>query len=240
MSLWERLRSIHKGPLAVAALLGAPLFFCSLMAASLAIDRPRIVTWTWNGKTNVRFHNTAASVEARIWLWSLVPLAILLGIGLLASLWRFGGFVSCGAAIARSLAVTHRVNEWANEIQAGSYALMDSQYGQHQFGFRQALFIEASVISVNEPGGWFVADCGLKALGMDHGNPEMAGPGSVRFCSDEHVTVSIDPDGAAPSVGDRVRIVPAHCDPTVAYHEQIWLVNGDEVLQRWAVDLRGW
>lgn len=135
---------------------------------------------------------------------------------------------------------THRVNEWANEIQAGSYALMDSQYGQHQFGFRQALFIEASVISVNEPGGWFVADCGLKALGMDHGNPEMAGPGSVRFCSDEHVTVSIDPDGGAPSVGDRVRIVPAHCDPTVAYHEQIWLVNGDEVLQRWAVDLRGW
>jgi hypothetical protein len=113
VSLWERLRSIRKGPLAVAALLGAPLFFCSLMAASLAIDRPRIVTWTYNGKTNVRFHDTAASVEARIWLWSLVPLAILLGVGLLASLWRFGGFVSCGAGIVLALAVTHRVDEWA-------------------------------------------------------------------------------------------------------------------------------
>jgi hypothetical protein len=113
VSLWERLRSIRKGPLAVAALLGAPLFFCSLMSASLAIDRPRIVTWTYNGKTNVRFHDTAASVEARIWLWSLVPLAILLGVGLLASLWRFGGFVSCGAGIVLALAVTHRVNEWA-------------------------------------------------------------------------------------------------------------------------------
>jgi hypothetical protein len=113
VSLWERLRSIRKGPLAVAALLGAPLFFCSLMSASLAIDRPRIVTWTYNGKTNVRFHDTAASVEARIWLWSLVPLAILLGVGLLASLWRFGGFVSCGAGIVLALAVTHRVDEWA-------------------------------------------------------------------------------------------------------------------------------
>jgi hypothetical protein len=113
VSLWERLRSIRKGPLAVAALLGAPLFFCSLMGASLAIDRPRIVTWTYNGKTNVRFHDTAASVEARIWLWALVPLAILLGIGLLASLWRFGGFVSCAAGIVLALAVTHRVNEWA-------------------------------------------------------------------------------------------------------------------------------
>ena len=46
LSLWERLRSISKGPLAVAGLLGAPLFFCSLMASSLAIARPRIVTWT--------------------------------------------------------------------------------------------------------------------------------------------------------------------------------------------------
>jgi hypothetical protein len=113
VSLWERLGSIRKGPLAVAGLLGAPLFFCSLMAASLAIDRPRIVTWTYNGKTNVRFHDTAASVEARIWLWSLVPLAILLGVGLLASLWRFGGFVSCAAGIALALAVTRRVDEWA-------------------------------------------------------------------------------------------------------------------------------
>lgn len=113
MSLWERLRSIRKGPLAVAALLGAPLFFCSLMAASLAIARPRVVTWTHKGRLISVFHEPAASVEARIWLWSLVPLAVLLGIGLLASLWRFGAFVSCSAGIAIALGVTHRVPEWA-------------------------------------------------------------------------------------------------------------------------------
>ncbi len=111
MSLWERLRSIRKGPLAVAGLLGAPLFFCSLMAASLAIARPRIVTWTHDGKLVSRFHAPAASVEARIWLWALVPLAIMLAVGLIASLWRFGGFVSCAAGIVLAFAVTHRVND---------------------------------------------------------------------------------------------------------------------------------
>jgi hypothetical protein len=118
VGLWERLRSIRKGPLAVAGLLGAPLFFCSLMAASLAIARPRVVSWTHHGKRITLFHAPAASVEARIWLWALVPLAILLGVGLLASLWRFGGFVSCAAGIVIALAVTHRVNEWARHHTA--------------------------------------------------------------------------------------------------------------------------
>jgi hypothetical protein len=118
VGLWDRLRSIHKGPLAVAGLLGAPLFFCSLMATSLAIARPRVVSWTHHGKLISRFHAPAASVEARIWLWALVPLALLLGVGLLASLWRFGGFISCAAGVALALAVTHRVNEWARHHTA--------------------------------------------------------------------------------------------------------------------------
>ena len=41
-------------------------------------------------------------------------------------------------------------------------------------------------------------------------------------------------------MGERVRYVPAHVDPTIAYHEQLWLVDGDEVVERWPVDLRGW
>jgi hypothetical protein len=113
MGLWERLRSISKGPLAVAGLLSAPLFFCSLMASSLAIARPRIVSWNHHGKLISRYHAPAATVEARIWLWALVPLAILLAVGLLASLWRFGGFVSCVTAIVLAFGVTHNVNKWA-------------------------------------------------------------------------------------------------------------------------------
>jgi D-serine deaminase-like pyridoxal phosphate-dependent protein len=81
-----------------------------------------------------------------------------------------------------------------------------------------------------------VADCGLKALGMDHGDPSIDGA-AVWFCSDEHVTFA--PERPV-RVGDRVRVRPAHVDPTVAYHERLHLVSGEEVLEIWPVDLRGW
>ena len=41
-------------------------------------------------------------------------------------------------------------------------------------------------------------------------------------------------------VGDRIHVLPAHVDPTVAYHDQLYLVDGDEVVESWPVDLRGW
>ena len=88
------------------------------------------------------------------------------------------------------------------------------------------------------PKGWFVADCGLKSLGMDHGDPSVDS-GEVLFCSDEHVTIRPEP-GHAPDVGDRVRIWPAHVDPTIALHERMHLVDGEDVVDTWAVDLRGW
>jgi hypothetical protein len=112
MGIIERLLRIQKGPLATAGILAAPLFFCSLMAASLAIARPNIVSWGHDGKLVQRWHDTTPSVEARIWLWSLVPLAVLLAVGVLASLWRFGVFVSCAAGIAIALGVTHRLPTW--------------------------------------------------------------------------------------------------------------------------------
>ena len=129
---------------------------------------------------------------------------------------------------------TYDINTWATEIQAGSYALMDTAYGKLDLPFRQALAVLATVISVSP--GWAVVDCGLKSLGMDHGNPSIEGA-AVWFCSDEHVTFSSDP---LPAVGDRVRVVPSHIDPTVAYHERMHVVDGDEVVDVWPVDLRGW
>ena len=129
---------------------------------------------------------------------------------------------------------TYAVNTWANEIQAGSYALMDTAYGSLDLPFAQALSLLGTVISVSAK--WAVADVGLKALGMDHGNPSMPGA-KVLFCSDEHITFT--PEEPV-SVGDLVRVLPAHVDPTVAMHEAMYLVRGDEILERWPVDLRGW
>ena len=134
---------------------------------------------------------------------------------------------------------TWDLNDSATELQAGSYALMDTAYTAIGVPFGQALTILATVISVN-PDGWAVADCGLKALGMDHGNPSLSDGSAVWFCSDEHIVFS-PPDGQPlPAVGDRVRVLPAHVDPTMAYHERLYLVEGDRVLEAWPVDLRGW
>jgi D-serine deaminase-like pyridoxal phosphate-dependent protein len=133
---------------------------------------------------------------------------------------------------------TWRENRWATELQAGSYCLMDSEYVPHAPEFANALFLLTTVISVNAA-GWGVVDGGLKSLGMDHGNPTIVDAGSCWFVSDEHTTFGLR-DDAPVKVGDRVRLVPGHVDPTVAYHERLWLIDGDEVVDEWPVDLRGW
>jgi D-threonine aldolase len=127
---------------------------------------------------------------------------------------------------------TYALNTWANEIQAGSYALMDTAYGRLGLPFRQAAFVLATVVSRSD--GWAVGNAGLKAFGMDHGNPELA-DGTVMFCSDEHVTFT-----PPRSVGEPAWLAPSHIDPTMAYHERVYLFSGDSVTDVWPIDLRGW
>ncbi len=129
---------------------------------------------------------------------------------------------------------TYAANRWATEIQAGSYALMDTSYATLGYPFGHALSLLATVISVSE--GYAVADVGLKSLGMDHGNPTIP-DAQVWFCSDEHTTFA---PTRPVQVGQRIRVLPAHVDPTVALHEAMWLVEGEQVRERWPVDLRGW
>jgi D-threonine aldolase len=138
---------------------------------------------------------------------------------------------------------TFTVNTWANEIQAGSYALMDTAYAAlPDLPFGHALSVLGTVISTTGPSGgvpgWAVVDVGLKSLGMDHGNPTIPG-GAVWFCSDEHTTWQPDDFGAV-AIGDRVRVLPAHVDPTVVLHERMYVLTDDEVIDEWSVDLRGW
>jgi D-serine deaminase-like pyridoxal phosphate-dependent protein len=128
---------------------------------------------------------------------------------------------------------TYDINHWATEIQAGSYALMDTAYGKLGLPFAQALSVLATVISVSSE--WAVADCGLKSLGMDHGNPTVEGA-TVLFCSDEHLTFS---PREQVRVGDRISVIPAHVDPTVAYHQFLHVADGEDVVDHWPVDMRG-
>ncbi len=130
---------------------------------------------------------------------------------------------------------TYDINALATEIQAGSYLFMDTHYAKVGLGFKEALSVLATVISVDERNRWAVADAGLKTMGMDHGNPALDS-GNVAFCSDEHTTMV---DGTW-SVGDKVRLRPAHVDPTIAKHKVMYLVDGGEVVDEWPVDLRHW
>jgi D-serine deaminase-like pyridoxal phosphate-dependent protein len=124
-----------------------------------------------------------------------------------------------------------------NEVQAGSYALMDTQYAELKHPFSQSLWILGTVISVNA--SWVVIDVGLKSLGMDHGNPTVDGY-SVWFCSDEHTTIAPNEGTPKPKVGDRIRVTPAHVDPTMAMHSHAYVIDGNAVIDEWAIDLRGW
>jgi D-serine deaminase-like pyridoxal phosphate-dependent protein len=143
---------------------------------------------------------------------------------------------------------TYDVNRWATEIQAGSYCLMDTEYVPHVPAFEHALYLWGTAIAVRDR--WAVADVGLKAQAMNHGDPTVVG-GSCIFVSDEHVTFA--PAAGRPvAVGAGVTLLPAHVDPTVAMHERMWVVesvdagpaaglDGDaEIVDEWPVDLRGW
>ena len=57
------------------------------------------------------------------------------------------------------------------------------------------------------------------------------------FCSDEHLTLGRD---AEVRVGDKLRVVPAHVDPTLAYHQRIYVLDGEDVIDEWPIDMRGW
>ena len=164
-----------------------------------------------------------------------------------------GEVVSAGGTGNHDVHAEHLRDTGVTEVQAGSYALMDTYYSTLGLPFHQALSILGTVISSQEK--WAVADVGLKSLGMDHGDPSIDGC-KVWFCSDEHITfateklestaASASGDGASrvraaqPRVGSRVRVIPAHVDPTMAMHDHLWIVRGDDVLDRWPIDLRGW
>ena len=88
--------------------------------------------------------------------------------------------------------------------------------------------------------GWGVLDAGLKAFGMDHGDPKVLDVGDCWFVSDEHITFGVaeGADGARSATG-------CGCSPPTStrrcrQHERLHVIDGDEVVDVWDVDLRGW
>ena len=134
-----------------------------------------------------------------------------------------------------------------NELQCGSYAFMDADYGRilDENGKRiddgeweNALFILTTVMS-HSKADKAIVDAGLKAQSVDSGLPFVYGRDDVEYlkCSDEHGVVA-DPDGAL-KVNDKLRLVPGHCDPTCNVHDWYVGVRNGKVETVWPVSARG-
>ncbi len=134
-----------------------------------------------------------------------------------------------------------------NELQCGSYAFMDADYGRildkdgrriDQGEWENALFILTSVMS-HAKSDKAIVDAGLKAQSVDSGLPVVFGRSDVKYvkCSDEHGVVE-DPQGAL-RVNDKLRLVPGHCDPTCNVHDWYVGVRGGKVESLWPVSARG-
>ena len=133
------------------------------------------------------------------------------------------------------------------EIQAGSYCFMDADYARNldEAGrpvplFRHALFVLATVMSAPRP-GVAVLDAGHKAVAVDSGLPLVWGRPDLRCtgASDEHGTLEYGSETAAPKLGETLRLVPGHCDPTVDRYDWYVGVRGGRVECLWPVSARG-
>ncbi len=134
-----------------------------------------------------------------------------------------------------------------NELQCGSYAFMDADYGRihDEKGERidhgeweNALFILTSVMS-HAKADKAICDAGLKAQSVDSGLPFIYGRDDVKYikCSDEHGV--IEDKGGVLKVNEKLRLVPGHCDPTCNVHDWYVGVRGGKVEALWPVSARG-
>ena len=134
-----------------------------------------------------------------------------------------------------------------NELQCGSYAFMDADYGRirdkegtriDKGEWENALFILTSVMSHAKP-HLAVVDAGLKAQSVDSGLPFIFGRDDVKYikCSDEHGVV--EDAGGVLKVNEKLRLVPGHCDPTCNVHDWYVGVRNGKVEALWPVSARG-
>ena len=132
-----------------------------------------------------------------------------------------------------------------NELQPGSYPFMDADYarnapGPRDIAFEQSLFVHAAVTSIPVPER-AVCDAGLKAFAFDSGPPLVHGrPGLVYAkASDEHGVLAVQAGSRAPELGERLRLIPGHVDPTFNLYDWVVAVRDGRVEALWPVDARG-
>jgi D-serine deaminase-like pyridoxal phosphate-dependent protein len=129
-----------------------------------------------------------------------------------------------------------------DEIQPGSYVFMDADYARNEWAaplprFEHSLFVLATVMSRPRP-QVAIVDAGLKASSVDSGMPGVwARPGlTYTHASDEHGWVEGSP---APALGEKLLLVPGHCDPTVNLYDWYVCTRNGIVEDLWQITARG-
>ena len=134
------------------------------------------------------------------------------------------------------------------DIQVGSYCMMDAEYMGVEHGgpvYPPALRMISSVISANHP-GLATIDAGTKAVYVTPGAPAQVISGNVINndlsyhwdFGDEHGHLTFSGQTVL-NPGDRVELIVSHCDPTVNLFDELMIVDGEEVIDRWEIALRG-
>jgi 3-hydroxy-D-aspartate aldolase len=133
------------------------------------------------------------------------------------------------------------------ELQCGSYIFMDADYGRNfdrdgnpTRAFEPSLFVWATVMS-RPTEDRAIVDAGLKALAFDSGPPLVCDEPAATYerASDEHGRLGISGATNRLGLGDKIRLVPGHCDPTVNLYDWYVGIRGNRVEQLWPITARG-
>lgn len=135
---------------------------------------------------------------------------------------------------------TTGVHPVMTEIQAGSYATMDTRYCRLVEEFSQALFCLVTIVSRPEP-NVAIADAGLKSLTGEFGLPSLVGCEGLELVklSEEHSAFAVSGEAEKLEVGDRVLLAPSHGCTTINLHDFLYGVRGGRLECRWEVSARG-
>jgi D-serine deaminase-like pyridoxal phosphate-dependent protein len=134
------------------------------------------------------------------------------------------------------------------EIQAGSYLFMDKQYGAVELApggspFAASLTVAGRVCSTVQPDR-VIVDAGFKAMATDAGPALVASEAyrdaTYQFMGDEHGGIRFSEGASRPHLGELLRLVAPHCDPTVNLHDRFHIVRGDTLVDIWPIDARGY
>ena len=132
-----------------------------------------------------------------------------------------------------------------HELQAGSYIFMDVDYAKNDWTesgiprFEHSLYVWTTVMSRTAPER-AVVDAGLKASSVDSGMPRVAELEGAEYvkASDEHGVLKLN-GSVRLAVGEKLKLIPGHCDPTVNLYDQYVCVRNDRVEAIWPITARG-